>query len=90
MLVSFHGHRHFKQFMPNKPAKYGIKVVCLADARNSYFHNEHIYVGMGWDGTNHSTDEQCLAKPAQSMIHLSQHLQETDCNIMADNWPSFM
>lgn len=36
-LIPFRGGCKFRVFMPNKPAKYGIKLMCLTDARNFFF-----------------------------------------------------
>lgn len=36
MLVPFRGRCLFKVYMPKNPKKYGIKVMCLADAKTSY------------------------------------------------------
>lgn len=44
-------------------AKYGIKIMCLTDARNFHFHSGYIYVGKDSDGTVLWIDEQQLAKP---------------------------
>ena len=39
MLVSFRGKCHFRVYMPNKPGKYGIKILILNDSRTHYFLN---------------------------------------------------
>ena len=36
MLVAFRGRCPFRQYIPNKPAKYGIKIQAMADARTYY------------------------------------------------------
>lgn len=45
MLITFHGRCSFHMYMPNKPAKYGIKVMGLADAHTQYLYNACIYSG---------------------------------------------
>jgi len=50
MLISFRGRCKFKIYMPNKPAKYGIKLMCLTDSRTHYLHNAYIYAGQNTDG----------------------------------------
>lgn len=45
MLVPFRGRCRFKMYMPKKPAKYGLKVMILADAKTYYFYNGYIYTG---------------------------------------------
>lgn len=44
-LVPFLGRCPFRQFMQNKPAKYGIKVFCLVDYRMAYTWQMEIYDG---------------------------------------------
>lgn len=45
MLVQFHGRCAVPMYVPNKPAKYEIKVQILADAKTHYFINSEIYSG---------------------------------------------
>ncbi|XP_067248688.1 piggyBac transposable element-derived protein 4-like [Chanodichthys erythropterus] len=49
-LVSFRGRCMFKQYMPNKPAKYGIKIWAACDAKTSYAWSMQIYTGKPRDG----------------------------------------
>lgn len=44
-LVPFRGRCPFKQYMPSKPAKYGIKIWAACDARTSYAWNMQVYTG---------------------------------------------
>lgn len=44
MLLAFRGKCPFRIYMPNKPAKYGIKIMCLTDAHSSYLYNAYIYM----------------------------------------------
>jgi len=44
-LVSFRGRCSFKQYMPSKPAKYGIKFWCLCDAKTAYCLRIQPYLG---------------------------------------------
>ncbi|XP_066260986.1 piggyBac transposable element-derived protein 4-like [Euwallacea similis] len=43
-LEAFRGRCGFRQYIPNKPAKYGIKVFALVDARTFYIFNLEVYV----------------------------------------------
>lgn len=45
MLESFRGRCPFRQYLPNKPAKYGIKIFSLCDSTKFYTLNMEIYVG---------------------------------------------
>ncbi|GFU03935.1 piggyBac transposable element-derived protein 4 [Nephila pilipes] len=43
MLVGFRGKCYFYMYMPQKPVKHGLKVMCLTDARNNYSYNANVY-----------------------------------------------
>lgn len=49
-LVPFRGRCNFKQYMPSKPARYGIKIWAACDAKTSYAYNMQIYTGKPADG----------------------------------------
>ncbi|XP_055079099.1 piggyBac transposable element-derived protein 4-like [Periophthalmus magnuspinnatus] len=44
-LVAFKGRCPFRQYMPSKPAKYGIKLWAVCDARSSYAWKMQVYTG---------------------------------------------
>ncbi|XP_066978516.1 piggyBac transposable element-derived protein 4-like isoform X2 [Macrobrachium rosenbergii] len=46
-LLAFRGHCIFRIFIPNKPAKYGIKLVMACDADTHYMCNAMPYLGKG-------------------------------------------
>ena len=72
--------------MPNKPCKYGLKMMCLTDARNHYFYNGYLYCGKDSDGIGLTEEEKKLSKPTQSIMRLSKPIINTNRNITADNW----
>ncbi|KAG5870235.1 hypothetical protein JTB14_029109 [Gonioctena quinquepunctata] len=45
MLHAFKGRCSFVRYIPNKPAKYGIKIYALSDAKTFYTFNLEIYCG---------------------------------------------
>ncbi|XP_067135443.1 piggyBac transposable element-derived protein 4-like [Centruroides vittatus] len=47
---AFRGRCGFRQYMPKKPQKYGIKIYVLADARMYYTYNLEIYCGKQPEG----------------------------------------
>ncbi|XP_041791116.1 piggyBac transposable element-derived protein 4-like [Chelmon rostratus] len=49
-LVPFRGRCAFKQYMPSKPGKYGIKIWVACDAQTSYAWNMQMYTGKPVDG----------------------------------------
>ncbi|XP_048853945.1 piggyBac transposable element-derived protein 4-like isoform X2 [Brienomyrus brachyistius] len=44
-LIAFKGRCPFRQYMPSKPAKYGIKIWAACDAASAYGWNMQIYTG---------------------------------------------
>ena len=49
-MISHKGRISFKQYMPAKPTKYGIKAWLCADSENGYVNNFEIYLGKDKDG----------------------------------------
>lgn len=49
-LVPFSGRCPFKQYMPSKPAKYGLKIWALCDVATSYAWNLEVYTGEPTEG----------------------------------------
>ena len=49
-LVAFRGRCPFRQYMPSKPAKYGIKIWAACDAKTSYALNMQVYTGKAVGG----------------------------------------
>lgn len=86
MLISFRGRCKYKMYIPNKPCKYGLKLMCLADARNHYFYNGYLYCGKNSDSISLTEEEKNFSKPTQSVIRLARPIQNTNRNITADNW----
>lgn len=87
VLISFRGRCSFRMYMPKKPHKHGIKVMCLADSKTSYLFNAYIYTGKNSDGVGLSPEEQLrMNKPTQSVVRLSKPISKSNRNITADNW----
>lgn len=86
MLIAFRGRSKFKMYMPKKPAKYGLKVMALTDARTGYFFNGYIYAGRDSDGITLSAEDKKYNKPTQAVLRLSEPLYNSNRNITADNW----
>ncbi|XP_016658230.1 uncharacterized protein LOC107883176 [Acyrthosiphon pisum] len=78
MLVSFRGRCKFKMYIPNKPAKYGLKMMCLTDSRSHYLFNAYIYAGQNTDGITLDHTERKFSKPTQSVLRLSKPIQGTN------------
>lgn len=86
MLVAFRGRCKFKMYMPKKPAKYGIKIMCITDARNGYLLNAYIYLGKDSDGQNLTQEQKRLSKPTQAVLRLVSPIEGSNRNVTADNW----
>lgn len=86
MLVGFRGRCKFKMYMPNKPVKYGIKVMCCTDARTGYLLNAYIYTGKDSDGFGLSVEENKYSKPTQAVLRLTRPLYNTNRSVTFDNW----
>lgn len=72
--------------MPMKPCKYGIKLMCMTDSRNSYLINAYIYAGKNSDAMNLNDQDKQFSKPTQAVLSLITPIINTNRNITADNW----
>lgn len=80
-LQAFRGRCSFKMYIPNKPAKYGIKIFALVDAISYYTSNLEIYAGVQPDGPFK------LDNSAASVVkRLVEPIRNTGRNITCDNW----
>lgn len=86
MLVPFRGRCRFKVNMPKKPAKYGLKVMVMADAKTYYFLNGYVYTGKTCDGQGLSIEENKLLVPTQSVVRLTKAIANSKRNVTGDNW----
>lgn len=80
-LEMFRGRCSFRQYMPNKPAKYGLKIHALVDARTHYLLNMEVYVGNQPEGPFIVSN-----KPIDIVDRLVAPVSKTNRNITMDNW----
>ncbi|XP_043529513.1 piggyBac transposable element-derived protein 4-like isoform X2 [Frieseomelitta varia] len=80
-LVPFRGRCSFRQYIPNKPAKYGIKIFTLADANSRYTFSMEIYVGIQPEGRYKVSN-----KVLDVVMRLVQHIEGSGRNVTGDNW----
>jgi len=78
-LRGFRGMYSFKQYIPNKPSKYGIKVCVLADSKTFYSVSSKIYTGA-------DTHALGLPVPSQAVLDLVPSVSGTNRNITTDNY----
>ncbi|XP_026331127.1 piggyBac transposable element-derived protein 4-like [Hyposmocoma kahamanoa] len=86
MLLAFRGRCRFKMYMPKKPAKYGLKILCITDARTGYLLNAYIYLGKDSDGLNLPSQYNRLKKPTQAVMRLISPIEGSNRNVTTDNW----
>lgn len=81
MLLSFRGRCPFRVYIPNKPAKYGIKIQALVDAEKFYILKLEIYAGKQPPGPY-----QLSNKAFDIVSRLVEPITKTNRNLTFDNW----
>lgn len=82
-LEPYRGRCSFIQYIPNKPAKYGLKIYALVDAKSSYTHNLEIYCGKQPEGPYAISNS-----PSEVVYRLVAGLEHSNRNLTCDNWYS--
>lgn len=80
-LIPFRGRCSFIQYMPAKPAKYGLKIYALNDAKTFYTSSIEIYCGKQPPGPF-----QLSNKPFDIVHRLLDHIKGSKRNLTIDNW----
>ncbi|XP_047543237.1 piggyBac transposable element-derived protein 3-like [Vanessa atalanta] len=81
MLFAFRGRCGFRVYILSKPAKYGIKVQALVDAKSFYTVNLEVYAG------KQPTGPYFVSNKAYDVVdRLVQPISCTNRNITFDNW----
>lgn len=81
ILLAFRGRCPFRQYLPSKPAKYGLKIFAVCDAKTYYTSNLEIYAGKQNDGPN-----QISNSPSDVVKRLVDPIKSFHRNIVMDNW----
>lgn len=80
-LESFRGRCSFRQYIPSKPNKYGIKIFALSDAKVYYTSNLEIYAGQQPEGPYKKSNS-----PKHVVERLCEPIYNSGRNITLDNW----
>lgn len=78
-LYSFRGRCSFKQYMPKKPAKYGLKFWQLVDSSNQYLCNFNVYTGKEGKEVTKNLGEKVTLK-------LVEPFNNSGRNVSTDNY----
>ena len=86
-MVGFRGRFGAKQYMPNKPTKYGIKAFTLASSDHGYMLNILLYIGA--DTLSHADPQYAqLPQPARVVMHLMQPYLHKGHHVYTDHYYS--
>ncbi|KFM65393.1 PiggyBac transposable element-derived protein 4, partial [Stegodyphus mimosarum] len=80
-LEKFRGRCFFRQYIPSKTAKYGIKIFALVDSRTFYSYSMEIYEGQQPEGPFRVENS-----PFQITKRLCTPLFRSGRNVTMDNW----
>lgn len=78
-LLGFRGRCPFRMYIPNKPDKYGIKLVMICDVRTKYMINASPYLGK-------HTNTSGLKLADYYVKDLTKSIYGSNRNITMDNW----
>ena len=81
MLYAFRGRCSFRVYIPNKPAKYGINVFSMVNARTSYVSNLEIYAGKQPEGPFAISN-----KTEDLVLRFCAPILGSGRNLTFDNW----
>lgn len=80
-LLAFRGNCPFRQYMPRKPSKYGIKTFALVDAKMAYTMNLETYLGNQPEGPFRQSNSA-----SDVVMRLVEPIKGSHRNITTDNW----
>ena len=80
-MIEFDGRLAWKQYMPKKPVKWGIKLWCLCEATSGYCLAFTVYTGAetGVEAVTHDLGYRVVMKLMESYLHENRH-------VYADNY----
>ena len=84
LLVAFRGRTPFRKYIPCKPAKYGIKIHAMCDAKTFYVFNMEIYAGLEPEEP-YKADKEYNSSNAVVIRHTSP-ISGSARNVTFNNW----
>lgn len=83
-MIPFKGRLSFKQYMKDKPVKFGVKMWIAADSVSAYCLNFEVYVGKYATQLQHL--DRYFGLSGRVVIELTKHLQNNGHTIYTDNF----
>ena len=84
-MVGFRGRFGAKQYLPNKPTKYGVKAFTMADRNHGYVLNILLYTGRD-TLANASSQYDDLPQPVQVVLHLVEPYLHQGHHVFTDRY----
>lgn len=78
-MIKFKGHNIMKQYIKNKPIRWGFKTLCRRDSETGYLFQCEMYTGMKSEGTAMGLGELVMLK-------LTDELKGFGCEVFFDNF----
>ena len=73
-LYPFRGRCAYKQYMPSKPSRYGLKFWLLCDANNYFCYNLQMYTGKEDNPSHHGLGERVVMDLSSSLENSGRHI----------------
>ena len=73
-MIGFKGRIHFRQYMPAKPTKWGIKVWALCESSSGYCSNLEVYTGKKRGGRQHGLGYDVVWNLSEPFHNKNHHL----------------
>lgn len=82
-LIKFKGKVHFRQFLPIKPGRFGIKTFTLAESTSGYLLNSKIYTGKEGDTVQKDLGRKAVMSVIEPYLDMRYY-------VFMDNYYTFM
>lgn len=79
-LMVFRGRCPFRQYIPSKPGRYGIKIWTLCDSKTTYVYNMQVYTGRSEGQTKEKNQGERV------VMDLIRGLEKSGRNVTTDNF----